>query len=91
LFDDLLHQNSSYSKVVTKLKLTDLDEERDDNRKLYWMMQWIRYSLLTEKEFNSLAEEDAIKKFGHGLWNYGVSRERLIPVFAQQLSMFSVV
>lgn len=91
LFDDLLHQNSSYSKVMTKLKLTDLDEERDDNRKLYWMMQWIRYSLLTEKEFNSLAEEDEIKKFGRGLWNYDVSRERLVPVFAQHLSMFSVV
>jgi hypothetical protein len=53
-------------------------------------MEWIRYALLREREFNDLAEDDEIKGFGRSLWQYNVSRERLIPIFAQQLSMFVV-
>ncbi len=90
LFDDLLHGRVSYADVVDKLKINNLDDESERNRKLYWSMQWVRYSLLSEKEFSEVPEEDEIKGFGQSLWKYNVSRESLIPIFAQQLSMFVV-
>ena len=90
LFDELLHGRVSYSDVTNKLKIHNLDEENERNRNLYWLMQWVRYSLLSEKEFSELSEEDEIRRFGQSLWKYNVSRERLIPIFAQQLSMFVV-
>ncbi len=48
------------------------------------------YALLSEQEFKELPEEDKIKHYGNSMWKYNISRERLIPIFAQQLSMFIV-
>lgn len=90
LFDELLHKRVSYADVIEKLKIHNQDEESQRNRKPYWLMQWVRYGLLSEKEFNELPEEDEIKSFGQSLFQYNISRERLIPIFAQQLSMFVV-
>jgi len=90
LFDEILHQRVSYSEVSGKLNLVDLDEEGERNRKVYWIMEWVRYALLSEQEFKDLPEEDEIKGFGQSLFRYNVNRERLIQIFAQQLSMFVV-
>ncbi|MCK2182804.1 hypothetical protein [Halomonas getboli] len=90
LFDELLHGRATYADVIEKLKLHNLNEESESNRRLYWLMQWVRYGLLSEKEFSELPEEDEIKRFGQSLWQYNVSRERLISIFSQQLSMFVV-
>ncbi|MCG7980482.1 MAG: hypothetical protein G8D81_14755 [gamma proteobacterium symbiont of Clathrolucina costata] len=90
LFDELLHVRVTYSHVIEKLNLQHLNEKSERNRKLYWVMQWVRYGLLSEKEFNELPEDDEIKGFGQSLWQYNVSREMLIPIFSQQLSMFIV-
>lgn len=87
VFDRLLQQKISYSEVCDE---TGLNPNEEEHRKLYWLMNWIRYALLSEKEFNELDGEDRIKGFGDSLWQYNVERERLIPIFAQQLSMFVV-
>ncbi|MEK6735936.1 MAG: P-loop NTPase fold protein [Pseudomonadota bacterium] len=88
LFDQLLLQKTCFSKVMERLNLSNLNEENGTDRKLYWLMSWIRYALLSEQEFEELPEEDKIKKYGQSLWQYNISREKLIPSFAQQLSMF---
>ena len=90
LFDELLHGRASCTDVIEKLKLQNLNEESESNRKLYWLMQWVRYGLLSEKEFSELPDEDEIKIYGESLGKYNVSRERLIPILSQQLSMFVV-
>lgn len=90
LFDDLLLGRASYTDVKKRLTLQNLSEEAESNGKLFWVMQWVRYGLLSEKEFAELPEEDRIKRFGQSLWQYNVSRERLIPIISQQLSMFIV-
>lgn len=88
LFDGLLNQRASYDEVISRLKLSKIDEESEHN--LYWLMQWVRYALLNEKEFNNLSDNDEIRGFGQALVRYNVNRERLVPIFAQQLSMFVV-
>ncbi|MEK7792839.1 MAG: P-loop NTPase fold protein, partial [Pseudomonadota bacterium] len=88
LFDQLLLQKTCFSKVMERFNLSNLNEENGTDRKLYWLMSWIRYALLSEQEFEELPEEDKIKKYGQSLWQYNISREKLIPSFAQQLSMF---
>lgn len=87
VFDRLLQQKISYSEVCDE---TGLKPNEEDHRKLYWLMNWLRFALLSEKEFNELDGEDRIRGFGESLWNYNIERERLIPIFAQQLSMFIV-
>lgn len=87
VFDRLLQQKISYSEVCNE---TGLNPNEEEHRKLYWLMNWVRYALLSEKEFGELDSDDRIKGFGDSLWNYNVEREMLIPFFAQKLSMFVV-
>ena len=53
-------------------------------------MNWIRFSLLSEEEFNVIDTNDPIRKFGASLWQYHADRKQLLPIFCQQLSMFVV-
>lgn len=87
LFDKLYRQRITYEGLC---KETGIHPDEEKDRKLFWLMNWIRYALLSENEFNALGNEDRIKTFGESLWNYNVERERLIPIFSQQLSMFVV-
>jgi hypothetical protein len=90
LFDQLLHQKASFGEVTNQLNIHHLNEETENNRKLFGLMSWVRYALLSEQEFKELPEEDKIKRYGNSMWEYNISRERLIPIFAQQQSMFVV-
>ena len=90
LFELLLYQNVSFAEVSEKLKFTDSNNDGDNSRKLHWIIQWVRFSLLSEREFNELSDDDELKRFSQALWNYNVNRDRLIPMYAQQLSMFVV-
>ena len=87
VFDKLLHRRITYSDLCLETGLSHIE---DEHRKLYWLMSWVRYALISEQEFQELDDEDRIKGFGQSLWNYSVDRERLIPIFSQQLSMFVV-
>lgn len=87
VFDKLLQQKITYSEICAE---TGLNHNEEEHRKLYWLMSWVRYALLSDGEFNNLDDEDRIKGLGNSLWNYNVEREMLIPIFSQQLSMFVV-
>lgn len=90
LFENLLHQRISYNETIIILGLIDLDVENENYRKIYRIMEWVRYSLLTTQQYKELPDEDEIKRLGDVFWNYSVDRENLIPMFAKQLSMFVV-
>lgn len=90
LFELLLHQQASFSKVSETLNLENLNDENENNKKLYWIMQWVRFSLLNEQEFNDLPPEDGIKNFDQNLVEHHIRREELIPIFSQELNMFVV-
>ena len=91
LFDQLLLQQTSFGEVIKELKLDNLSEENRNNRELYTLINyWIRWALLSEQEFKELPEDDEIKNNGSSLRRYNISRDRLIPFFAQKLSMFVV-
>ena len=82
----------TYEQLCDEINLTDyLDPDvSETNRKLHWLMMWIKYSIMSQEEFNLLDEEDRLRGFGQSLWDYGVDRQRLIPIFIQQLSMFTI-
>lgn len=87
VFDKLLQQRITYDEVCVK---TGLSHKNEEHRKLFWLMNWVRYALISEKEFTELDEKDPIKDFGSRLWNYDIERQKLIPIFSQKLSMFTV-
>lgn len=90
VFGNLLLGKISFSSLCEQIGLPGINEEEGGNRKLFWLMSWIRFSMLTELEYQGLDANDPIKRFQQSLWEYSVDRERLLPIFCQKLSMFMV-
>ncbi len=90
LFNKLLNSQIGYQELIQELKL-DENRSQEEQRKLEWMLDWVRYAVLTEEEFSALPEDDRLRgNFGNSLWRYNVERDRLLPIFAQHLSAFVV-
>jgi len=90
VFGNLLLGRISFSTLCEQLGFRELNEEEEGKRKLFWLMNWVRFSMLSESEYQGIDANDPIKRFGHSLWQYSVDRERLLPIFCQKLSMFTV-
>lgn len=88
LFGKILARRISYAGLCKEIGMAELDEKNPDQRKLYWVMSWVKFAMLSEDEFKGIDHNDPLKGFGQTLWKYNVDRERLLPIFCQQLSMF---
>lgn len=90
VFDDLLLRKVSFSSLCEQLGFREINEEEVGKRKLFWLMNWIRFSMLTESEYQGIDANDTIRGFEDSLWRYSVDRESLVPIFCQKLNMFTV-
>lgn len=90
VFGRLLVRNISFSDLCKETGLTELDESIEHQRKLYRVMSWTRFAMLSEDEFNQIDANDPIKGFSSSLFRYSVDRERLLPIFCHMLNMFVV-
>ena len=90
-FKEIADGQINYQKTVEKLQLNSKSFSENQQRNVDWMMQWIRFSMLTDKEFSELQPDDALKDFGRSLFSYSISRNQIIPFFAGQLRSFSVL
>lgn len=90
LFGRILAGRTSYAELCEEIGMAELDGSNVGQRKLYWTMNWVKFAMLSEDEFKGIDANDPIKSFGQTLWQYNIERERLLPIFCQQLSMFVV-
>lgn len=90
VFSKILLGQISYADLCDEIGVRALDEGKESERKLFWIMNWVRFSMLTEAEYKEIDANDPIARFGSSLWEYSVDRERLLPIFCQKLSMFIV-
>lgn len=90
VFGNLLLGKISFSTLCEQLGFRELNEEEEGKRKLDWLMNWVRFSMLSESEYQGIDANDPIMRFEQSLWRYSVGRERLLPIFCQKLSMFTV-
>lgn len=80
----------TYTDISDLLGLKNIDRDDPQNRRVHWLMQWIEFALLSQDEFNALDAENELRQFGRSLFRYNVDRERIIPIFAQQIAQFVV-
>lgn len=90
VFRDLLLERISFSTLCEKLEFRELNDEEGSKRQLFWLMNWVRFSILNESEYQGIEANDPIKRFEQSLWQYSVDRQRLLLIFCQKLSMFTV-
>ncbi|MGL6424410.1 KAP family P-loop NTPase fold protein [Aeromonas hydrophila] len=90
LFSKILLGRISYTEISNEIALKDLDENNNNERNLIWIMDWIRFSTLSDAEYKNIDDTDNISHFGASLWQYNVGRERLLKIFCEKLSMFTV-
>ena len=90
VFRDLLLGRISFTTLCDQLSFHQLNEEEKDKAWFIRLMDWVRFSMLSESEYQGVDENDPIRQFDDKLWNYDVNRERLLPIFCEKLSMFNV-
>lgn len=90
VFGNLLQGRIPFSTLCEQLELSDLNKEDEGKSRLNWLMDWVRYSMLNKSEYQVIDANDPIKEFGKSLWQYNVDRERLLLIFCQKLSMFTL-
>lgn len=90
MYEALSLQKITYEELCQKTGLSEYEQENGNLRKLQFLAMWLKFSLITDEQFEQLDENDRIRNFGQSLWEYHVERERLMPIFIQKLSMFSV-
>jgi energy-coupling factor transporter ATP-binding protein EcfA2 len=90
VFGNLLLEKISFASMREQLGFTQLNEEEEDKGNLFWLLNWVRFSMLTESEYQEIDENDRIRQFEQKLWKYNINRKRLLPIFCQKLSMFTV-
>ncbi|MDY0225466.1 MAG: P-loop NTPase fold protein [Desulfomicrobium apsheronum] len=91
MFDDILYQRVSYGYICEKLRLPNIQDVSENDRPLHWFLQWLRYGLLSDIEFEGLSTDDNVRNLGSSISAYHVGRKQLVPMLALQLSMFAVV
>lgn len=90
VFGNLLLGEISFLILCERLGFRELNEAEEGKRKLFRLMNWVRFSMLTESEYQGIDENDPIRRFDQSLWQYSVDRESLLPMFCKKLSMFTV-
>lgn len=90
VFENLLFGRISYSTLFKEVRFDELNEEEKDKFYLDYILNWVRFSMLSESEYQAIDENDPIRQFASKLWQYNSERTRLLPLFCQKLSMFSV-
>lgn len=90
VFASLLQGKISFTSLSEQIGFRKLNEENESERKLFQLLSWIRFSMLTESEYQAIDANDPISRLGQSLWRYNVDREELLPMFCQKLSMFTV-
>lgn len=90
VFENLLLRKISFLSMREQLGFRELNEDEVGNNKLPWLMNWVRFSMLSESEYQGVDADDPIQKFEDKLWSYNLDRKRVIPIFCQKLSMFTI-
>ena len=90
VYDALLHQRMTFEELCQRTGLSEGEQEDRNMRTLQHLIMWLKFSLITDEQFEQLDENDRIRNFGQSLWRYNVDRKRLIVMFTQKLSMFTV-
>lgn len=90
VYEALLNQKITYDELCEKTGLSEHEQEDRNLKKLQFIAMRLKFLLITDEQFEQLDERDRIRDFNKSLWKYDVERERLIPIFIQKLSMFTV-
>jgi hypothetical protein len=86
VFIRLLHSKILYQDMIEELKLDGFEGKG----KTRMIVNWLRYALLPQEEWERLPDEHK-SYITHGrLSLMDISKDRLIPIFAQLLNMFVV-
>ncbi|MCS3455270.1 energy-coupling factor transporter ATP-binding protein EcfA2 [Aeromonas sp. BIGb0405] len=89
VFSKILLGRISYTELISETELQFINNESNE-RNLIRIMDWVRFSILTDAEYKAINETDNITRLSQSLWEYSVDRERLLPMFCEKLNMFTV-
>jgi len=91
LFNDLSRNNVTLQELVEIIGLTDDVIESMNDSKFKHLMNWVKFTLMNDEEYDQLPADDLIKSCEKTLWQNNIERRRLLPLFISNITLFNVV
>ncbi len=91
LFSRLQNNSISYVELESEISskgFNRADREKGEDGRIYAIMNWVRYSLFTQKEFSSLPEDDEITQYHKAYSSYNAKRRELLSHVIRDMCMF---
>lgn len=88
VFSAIANNNFSFNQLSKKVGLSNLKE--DDNREIFHVMNWMKYIMMTDDEFNELDPNDPVLRYGNGLFRYNIDRRNILAFFCSKMTLFKV-
>lgn len=89
IFKEISNQKVSFDELCNRVGFDAIDENNREHRKLFMIKCWLKYAMLSDKDFASLDDQDLTRGFGRELWNYSTEREEIMPLFVNAISVFT--
>ena len=89
LFRKLSAGQISYQELIQQLSLPLTRSDDSIKTTLFGIHEWLACCLLSESELKVLGLNDRASQISQSLWRYDVELKRIIPLFCEQLNMFS--
>jgi hypothetical protein len=90
IFQKLLNNSINYSELCSAINYNE-HNDIGNNQDLSFTMTWVKHCILTDSEYQALESNDRVKQMGSALWNYNISRDKVISFFCEQLSLIRVL
>lgn len=88
VFSAITNNSFSFSQLSEKVGLSKLKE--DVGREIFHVMNWMRFIMMTDDEFNELDSNDPVLRFGIGLSRYNIERRNILAFFCSKMTLFKV-
>ena len=90
LFRKLSAKQITYEELIQQLGLPLTKSDDIGTPSLFAVNEWLAYCLLSDSELKALGLNDRASKISQSLLQYNVDPKGIIPLFCDQLNMFSV-
>jgi len=81
IYRNLKFGDMSFGDFVSKLNLKSWPSDSPNGRKLFRILFWMKFCLLSEEEYKNSPDVGELNRISNELFRYGVERNEIIPLY----------
>lgn len=88
IYKKVKNNNLSFDELISTPELILIFKLNDEDNTINWLVQWLKFLLITEEEYSRLDAKDEIRDMEKSLFRYHLKRNKILPFFCNSLDSF---